>query len=113
MGSEMCIRDRLDVRPADITGRVASDVLDSIGITANMNTIPFDPQPPTVCSGVRFGTPALTTRGMKEGDMKTIAHFVKRAFESRDDQKKLDVLKDDIKQLSSQFPLYKHRLVTD
>ena len=101
----------LDVRKADITGRDASDTLDSIGITANMNTIPFDPQPPRVCSGVRFGTPALTTRGMKEGEMKVIAGFVKRAFEVRGDKEKLSLLQDDIRDLSSNFPLYKHRLI--
>ena len=101
----------LDVRKAEITGKDASEILDSIGITANMNTIPFDPQPPRICSGVRFGTPALTTRGMGVSEMKQIAGFVKTAFEVRGDAAKLASLQDDIKALSSQFPLYKHRLV--
>ena len=101
----------VDVRPAEITGKDASEVLDRVGITANMNTIPYDPQPPRVCSGVRFGTPALTTRGMGVGEMKTIAGFVRKALESVGDEQKLESLKDDIRELSKGFPLYAHRLV--
>jgi len=101
----------VDVRPADITGKEASEVLDSIGITANMNTIPYDPQPPRVCSGVRFGTPALTTRGMKEEQMRIIAGIVRKAIDSRDNEAVLSTLKEEVKELSMQFPLYKHRLV--
>lgn len=63
----------VDLRPADISGKDAQHCLDSVGITCNKNTIPFDPQPPTVCSGIRLGTPALTTRGMGIGEMKVIA----------------------------------------
>ena len=101
----------VDVRPAEITGKDASEVLDRVGITANMNTIPYDPQPPRVCSGVRFGTPALTTRGMGVGEMKTIAGFVRKALESVGDEQKLESLKDDIRELSKGFPLYAHRLI--
>lgn len=101
----------VDVRPAEITGKDASEVLDRVGITANMNTIPYDPQPPRVCSGVRFGTPALTTRGMGVGEMKTIAGFVRKALESVGDEAKLKSIKDDIQELSRGFPLYAHRLV--
>ena len=79
----------VDVRPADITGKAASEILDRIGITANMNTIPYDPEPPRVCSGVRFGTPALTTRGMGVEEMKVIAGFVRASLEARDDEAKL------------------------
>jgi glycine hydroxymethyltransferase len=103
----------VDVRPAEITGKDASEVLDRVGITANMNTIPYDPQPPRVCSGVRFGTPALTTRGMGVGEMKTIAGFVRKALESVGDEAKLNILKDDIRELSTGFPLYAHRLVAE
>ncbi len=102
----------VDVRPADITGKEASETLDRIGITANMNTIPFDPQPPRVCSGVRFGTPAITTRGMGTAEMKTIAQIIKRMVESRDDETKLNALKEEVKDLSRQYPLYRHRLVS-
>jgi len=101
------------VRPAEITGKDASEVLDRIGITANMNTIPYDPQPPRVCSGVRFGTPALTTRGMGVEEMKTIAGFVRQALESVGNEEKLKSLKDDIRELSRGFPLYAHRLMPE
>ena len=103
----------VDVRPAEITGKDASEVLDRIGITANMNTIPYDPQPPRVCSGVRFGTPALTTRGMGVEEMKIIAGFVRQALESVGSEEKLNSLKDDIRELSRGFPLYAHRLVPE
>jgi len=101
----------IDVRPADISGKDAALVLEEIGITANMNTIPFDPQPPRICSGVRLGTPALTTRGMREGEMVQVADFISAALHARDDQKQLKALREKVRELSSAFPLYKHRLV--
>lgn len=101
----------LDVRRAGISGKDAEAVLDQVGITVNKNTIPFDPQPPTVCSGVRFGTPALTTRGLKEGEMRTIAGLVVRALASHGDESAVKKLREETRALSSQFPLYRHRLV--
>ena len=101
----------VDVRPADITGKDATEVLGKIGVTANMNTIPFDPQPPKVCSGVRLGTPALTTRGMREAEMKIVADFIKQAIEVRDDQNKLNHLHENVREFSAKFPLYRQRLV--
>jgi glycine hydroxymethyltransferase len=65
----------IDVRSKGLTGKKAEAMLDEIGITANKNTIPFDPESPFVTSGVRIGTPAVTTRGMKEEDMKEIAEL--------------------------------------
>lgn len=102
----------VDVRPADITGKDATETLDRVGITANMNTIPFDPQPPRVCSGVRLGTPALTTRGMGTDEMKVIAGLIATAIESRDDESKLASVREDVVELSKKFPLYSHRLVS-
>jgi glycine hydroxymethyltransferase len=101
----------VDVRPAGVSGKVGADLLGTVGITCNMNTIPFDPEPPTVCSGIRLGTPALTTRGMREADMKAIASLITRTFESRDQDKKLSSLAEEVKALSGKFPLYRHRLV--
>lgn len=101
----------IDVRPADITGKDAADCLGKVGITVNMNTIPYDPQPPRVCSGVRMGTPALTTRGMGLEQMRQIAGFIKEAVDNRDNEAKLDSILKDVESLSRQFPLYKHRLV--
>lgn len=100
----------VDFRPADITGKEAEACLEAIGITANKNTIPFDPQPPTVCSGVRMGTPALTTRGMRESEMLSIAGFIREAIKCRGDEKKVSSLRDDVRSLAQRFPLYGHRL---
>lgn len=102
----------VDLRSADITGKVAQHVLDSIGITCNKNTIPFDPQPPMVCSGLRMGTPAITTRGMGVKEMEVIAGLIVAAIQARDDQAKLAKIRDDVRSLSAAFPLYRHRLVS-
>lgn len=101
----------VDLRPADITGKEAVTVLDQVGITVNKNTIPYDPQPPTVCSGIRLGTPALTTRGMGPGEMKVIADLIKRALTKRGDETELARIKQEVRSLSEKFPLYRHRLV--
>jgi glycine hydroxymethyltransferase len=101
----------VDLRAADITGAAAQECLDSIGITVNKNTLPFDPQPPTVCSAIRLGTPAITTRGMGVAEMRLIAGLIKDALSSRDDSQRLASIRDDVKELAGRFPLYKHRLV--
>lgn len=101
----------VDLRPIEVSGKVAEHVLDSVGITGNKNTIPFDPQPPTVCSGIRLGTPALTTRGMGEAEMKEIAGLIVRAIQARDSEPELNAIRSEVESLSKNFPLYKHRLV--
>jgi len=103
----------MDVRPAGLTGKEAQLCLEAVGITANKNTIPFDPQPPMICSGLRIGTPALTTRGMGAQEMKTIAGMIKTAFENRTDEGKLRSLRDDVRSLAGRFPIYRHRLIRD
>jgi glycine hydroxymethyltransferase len=101
----------IDLRPKSITGQEAQACLDLIHINCNKNTIPDDPQPPTVCSGLRMGTSAVTTRGLKERDMVSIAEFLVEALEHRNDQAKLAAITEKVKALSSKFPLYRHRLV--
>jgi glycine hydroxymethyltransferase len=101
----------VDLRPAEITGKEAQECLDKVGITCNKNTIPFDPQPPMICSGLRMGTPALTTRGMGTAEMKVIASLINDAFKARSDDAKLKKVRDDVKSLAQKFPLYAHRLV--
>ena len=101
----------VDLRPADITGKDAEKLLDSVGITGNKNSIPLDPQPFTICSGLRLGSPAVTTRGMKEEEMKLIASLIARTIEVRDDQAKLSSIKNEVRELSSNFPMYKELLV--
>lgn len=89
------------------SGKEMEKALDNAGITANKNTVPFDTRPPFVASGIRLGTPAVTTRGMKEAEMKKIAAFIKRVFDSYDDEEKLAQIKAEVKELCDRFPLYK------
>lgn len=101
----------VDLRPINVTGKVGEEVLDRVGITANKNTVPFDPQPPTICSGVRLGTPALTTRGMGVGEMSQVAAFIVEALSSVGNESKLNSVRAGVEELSRKFPLYRHRLV--
>ncbi len=99
----------VDVFRDGITGKDAETVLDSVNITTNKNTIPFDPNPPMVASGLRLGTPALTSRGMKEAEMKTVGQLIARALRGREDQAALDKVKADVVSLADGFPLYADR----
>jgi glycine hydroxymethyltransferase len=92
-------------RSFDITGREAQDVLDKVGLTANCNAIPNDPLPPFRPSGLRLGTPAITTRGLKENDMAIVADWMSSAIKSRNDEKKLASLKAEVVEFAKQFPL--------
>jgi glycine hydroxymethyltransferase len=103
----------VDLRPAGTTGKIGEESLDKVGITVNKNTLPYDPQPPTICSGIRLGTPALTTRGMTESEMKTIAGFISEVLANHGDEGKLAKIREGVRELSAQFPLYKHRLVKE
>lgn len=100
----------VDLRSAGITGKEAQPLLDSVHITANKNTIPYDPQPPLVCSGIRFGTPAVTTRGMGIKEMDQIAELITQAIQCKGDSTKLESIKRSVHELASGFPLYRHRL---
>jgi glycine hydroxymethyltransferase len=100
----------VDVFARGITGKVAEAALDRAGITVNKNTIPFDKNPPMVASGIRVGTPALTTRGMKERDMEQVGRLLSRALRSVDDDTALADVKKDVQKLCERFPLYAARL---
>ena len=89
-----------------MTARAAEIALDKAGITVNKNTIPFDPQKPMITSGIRVGTPAVTTRGMKEKQMSLIAGLVDEAIQKHADDKALKGIKEQVKQLCSGFPMY-------
>lgn len=97
----------VDLRPKNTTGKEASVILDEVRITVNKNLIPFDPQPPTVTSGIRIGTPAVTTRGMKEQEMKTIARLIDAAIVNKNDKTKLNGVKAEVEKLTKAFPIYK------
>jgi glycine hydroxymethyltransferase len=98
----------VDLRPKNLTGKVAEKTLDQAGITVNKNTIPDDPQSPFVTSGIRLGTPALTTRGMGPGEMGRIAELIDRAL-TRPDEATLARVRQEVEELSSSFPLYQSK----
>ncbi len=89
-----------------ITGKEAETVLDRVNITVNKNTIPFDQNPPMVASGIRLGTPALTTRGMKEDEMRRVAGLIARALRGREDEAELEKVRREVIELCDGFPLY-------
>jgi len=99
----------VDLRPKQITGRDAERVLGRVRVTVNRNTIPYDPEKPFVASGIRLGTPALTTRGMKEPEMRRIAEFVDQAIARRDDEAGTEKVKAGVAELVAAFPLYAER----
>jgi glycine hydroxymethyltransferase len=96
----------VDLRPQKLTGKDAEKTLDKAGITVNKNAIPFDPQKPSITSGVRIGTAALTTRGLTPQDMSTVARFIHKALESVGDETALASLKKEVSQFCSSFPLH-------
>jgi glycine hydroxymethyltransferase len=96
----------VDLRSKNISGKEAQDVLDEVNITINKNLIPFDPASPVVTSGIRVGTPALTTRGMKEEEMKKVALLMDEAMTHTDDKATLGKVKNKVLQLTKEFPIY-------
>ena len=100
----------VDVFSKGHTGKVAEAALGQAGITVNKNAIPFDRNPPMVASGIRLGTPAVTTRGMGEAEMDLIAEFISRAMASPEDAAALAAVKAEVEQLCRKFPLYPERL---
>jgi glycine hydroxymethyltransferase len=100
----------LDVFRKGITGKDAEKALEKAAITVNKNTIPFDTNPPMVASGLRIGTPAVTTRGLREGEMEAIAELMARALDARDDPAALAALRKEVSALTARFPLYAARL---
>jgi len=93
----------VDVRPFGLTGKEAERLLEDIGITVNKNAIPFDPQPPTISSGIRIGTPAVTTRGMKESEMREIGDIIAKCLRKEEDR---EVLKSRVRALCEAYPLF-------
>jgi len=93
----------------DTTGKAAEASLERAGITANKNMVPFDPRKPAVTSGIRIGTPAVTTRGMREPEMAEIAALIHRALEHPGDVEALDEVRVDVETLCRRFPLYPGR----
>ncbi len=96
----------VDVTPMDLTGKVAEHALDAVGITTNKNTIPFDKTSPFVTSGIRIGTPAVTTRGLKEDEMKLIGNIIADVLANYEDEQVLAKAREQVKSITDKFPLY-------
>lgn len=97
----------VDVKSFGLTGKQAEEALDEIGITCNKNTIPFDEESPFVTSGIRLGTPAMTSRGFKEEEMQEVADLIAETLTAVTEGTKYETLKDRVSALTSKFPLYK------
>ncbi|HEY5488943.1 MAG TPA: serine hydroxymethyltransferase [Candidatus Limnocylindrales bacterium] len=95
----------VDVTPLGVTGKEAESVLDSIGVTVNKNAIPFDPLPPNTASGIRVGTPATTTRGFGENEMRTVGELIVQAIERRADDQQMAALSEQVRLICARFPV--------
>jgi glycine hydroxymethyltransferase len=100
----------VDLRKSELTGKVAQEALDKARITVNRNAVPFDTRSPFVTSGIRIGTPAVTTRGMQEREMTQIAEFISRALAKVSDETALAAVAGEVGELCKRFPVYPHRL---
>lgn len=96
----------VDLRSKNITGREAQELFDIVGVTINKNAIPYDPQPPNIASGIRIGTPAVTSRGLGEGDMIQIAEIMDYAVANRGDAAKLEKARAKVASICDKYPLY-------
>ena len=96
----------VDLRSKDISGKEATIVLEETNITVNKNLIPYDSKPPAIASGIRIGTPAVTTRGVKEADTEKIAEFIDKSLNNRDNSQELAKIKEEVLEFTKKFPLY-------
>lgn len=97
----------IDLRPQGITGMEAQNLLESVGITVNRNAIPYDPEPPMVTSGIRIGTPSVTTRGMNEEQMELLGELISRALKNIGNEGVLNGVSEKTKTLAAEFPVYR------
>jgi len=100
----------VDLSDKNLTGAEAEEILERAGITVNKNAIPFDPQPPRVTSGVRIGTPAVTTRGLKEPEMEKVGNFIADLLLNPDNEGLVKNIRQEIRKICEEFPLYENRL---
>jgi glycine hydroxymethyltransferase len=94
------------LRNKGLTGKIAQSALDNAGITVNKNTVPKETQSPFVTSGVRIGTPAVTTRGMRESEMQRISEFIDRVLQAPENESVLNTVRGEVRDLANAFPLY-------
>ncbi|MGA2090854.1 MAG: serine hydroxymethyltransferase, partial [Endomicrobiales bacterium] len=105
-GGTDCHMFLVDLRPLGVTGKDAQNVLEKVGITVNRNAIPYDPEKPMITSGIRIGTPAITTRGMKEKEMAQIAAWIVAALKNIGNESDLSLIRNEVTTLCKKFPLY-------
>jgi glycine hydroxymethyltransferase len=96
----------VDLRSKNITGKAAQEALDEVGITCNKNGVPFDDKSPMITSGIRLGSPALTTRGMKEPEMELIAEFINKVVSNPKDENTMKEIREEVLKLTSRFSMY-------
>ncbi len=101
----------VDLSGSELTGKIAEATLEKAGITVNKNAVPFDTRSPFVTSGFRIGTPATTTRGLKEAEMELVAGWIDRALKNVENAEELSKIRGEVKELCKKFPLYAHRLI--
>ena len=101
----------VDVFTKKVTGRQAQETLERASITVNKNAIPFDTNPPAVASGIRVGTPAVTTRGMKEPEMRRIARWIAEVLNHLEDESAIKNVRSQVESLTQEYPLYENRRV--
>ncbi|MCH7802004.1 MAG: serine hydroxymethyltransferase, partial [Chloroflexi bacterium] len=95
----------VDLTPLDVTGRQAEEALGRANIVVNRNAIPYDPKPPRVASGVRLGTPAITSRGLKEDDARQVGRLILRALNNLGDESTERQIKDEVVSMTARFPI--------
>ena len=95
----------VDLTPLGLTGQAAETALESVGIIANKNAIPFDPRPPRIASGLRLGTPAITSRGFGEKEVKQVSRLIARTLNNREDPAALESVKKEVQELTARFPV--------
>ncbi|HXH72506.1 MAG TPA: serine hydroxymethyltransferase [Mariprofundaceae bacterium] len=105
-GGTDCHMFRVDVRPQGISGKQAEEALEAAGITTNKNTIPFDPESPFVTSGIRIGTAAITTRGMKDAEAKLVGELILRVLSAPEDKSVQAAVREEVIKLTNRFPIY-------
>lgn len=96
----------IDLRPKNVTGKEAEESLEKAGITINKNMVPYDDQPALVTSGMRIGTSAITTRGMKENDVEQVVEFIDSVLENKDNESFIESTKEAVAKFCQQFPLF-------
>ncbi len=102
----------VDLRPLGITGKIAEKALEKANITVNKNTIPYDPEKPTVASGIRIGVPAVTTRGMKEPEMEKIGQLIAEVLKDPENDALINRVRSEVNRLTKEFPLYENLIAT-